>query len=98
MRIFSANFVNLILENKSDANEPQADDSNEDGESDNETNTSMLTDTNAGISQGKTVFSCIEHSYFDFFIFAVSSGLLLLAAAAEQKRKDEAGRIRSALA
>ncbi|CAF0725707.1 unnamed protein product [Adineta ricciae] len=59
------------LKNKSDANELQADDSNGDGESDNETNTSMLTDTNAGIGQ-------------------VSSGLLLLAAAAEQKRKDEA--------
>ncbi|UJR33707.1 hypothetical protein I4U23_021136 [Adineta vaga] len=59
------------LKNKSDANEPQADDSNVDGDSDNETNTSMLTDTKADISQG-------------------SSGLLLLAAAAEQKRKDEA--------
>ncbi|CAF4693460.1 unnamed protein product, partial [Rotaria socialis] len=58
---------------KSDRNENQADESNMDGESDNETNTtsaSMITESNSYISQG-------------------SSGLLLLAAAAEQKRKDE---------
>ncbi|CAF5171254.1 unnamed protein product [Rotaria magnacalcarata] len=61
------------LKAKSDRNENQADESNMDGESDNETNTtsaSMITEPNSYISQG-------------------SSGLLLLAAAAEQKRKDE---------
>ncbi|CAF2329738.1 unnamed protein product [Rotaria sp. Silwood2] len=61
------------LKAKSDANEIQADESNFDGESDNETNitnNSMITESKPFISQG-------------------SSGLLLLAAAAEQKRKDE---------
>ncbi|CAF0753714.1 unnamed protein product [Rotaria sordida] len=61
------------LKVKSDVNEIQADESNIDGESDNETNTtnySMTTESKSFTSQG-------------------SSGLLLLAAAAEQKRKDD---------
>ncbi|CAF1256231.1 unnamed protein product [Rotaria sp. Silwood1] len=58
---------------KSDLNDIQADESNLDGDSDNDTQTdknTMITETKPTVSQG-------------------SSGLLLLAAAAEQKRKDE---------
>jgi len=47
----------FILETKSDGNEIQADDSNVDGESDNETNTSMLTESKVSISQGEKFFS-----------------------------------------
>ncbi len=46
----------FILETKSDGNEIQADDSNVDGESDNETNTSMLTESKVSISQGENFF------------------------------------------
>jgi hypothetical protein len=63
-------------ETKSDVNDMQADESNFDPDSDNETRTtniSMKTETKPIITQG-------------------SSGLLLLAAAAEQKQKDEEGK------
>jgi hypothetical protein len=46
-----------FLENKSDVNEMQADESNNDGESDEETNNSMITETKPTISQGLCYFS-----------------------------------------
>ncbi|CAF1567053.1 unnamed protein product [Adineta steineri] len=61
------------LKLKSDVNDTQADESNIDGDSDNEsqtTSTSMNIDSKPTVNQG-------------------SSGLLLLAAAAEKKRNDE---------
>lgn len=64
------------LKPKSDVNETQADESNADGESDNETNAancSMNTETSTSSSSFNRG----------------SSGLLLLAAAAEKKRRDE---------
>ena len=57
--VFSVRFnriIDFISETKSDSNEIQADDSNGDGESDNETNSSMLTDTKTSISQGRNFF------------------------------------------
>ena len=69
-----------------------ADDSNLDGESDNETNISMLTESKSFTSQG--CFLIIVIDLFNSLIdLSASSGLLLLAAAAEQKRRDEEGRI-----
>jgi len=63
------------LEIKSDANEIHADDSNIDGESDNETNTSMMTESKASISQGLIIFYfvffklnfCIFKDHLDYF-------------------------------
>jgi hypothetical protein len=52
----------LHLETKSDSNEMHADDSNIDGESDNETNTSMKIESKPFISQGLIAF-------FFFLIF-----------------------------
>ncbi len=46
----------LHLETKSDSNEMHADDSNIDGESDNETNTSMKIESKPFISQGLIAF------------------------------------------
>lgn len=64
------------LKTKSDVNETQADESNADGESDNE--------TNAANSSMNTETSSMSSSFN-----RGSSGLLLLAAAAEKKRRDE---------
>ena len=71
----------FLLENKSDSNEAHADDSNIDGESDNETNTSMITESKASISQGLILIKNLFQIKSCLFLKG-SSGLLLLAAAA----------------
>ena len=78
------------LEAKSDSNEIHADDSNIDGESDNETNTSMKIESKPFISQGLIVSVDLFFRVINV-LCSGSSGLLLLAAAAEQKRRDEEG-------
>lgn len=81
----------LPLETKSDSNDTHADESNIDGESDSETKTSMITDSKPLNSQGYFVLYTNQWFFMSFTLVG-SSGLLLLAAAAEQKQKDEAGK------
>ncbi|CAF3852426.1 unnamed protein product [Adineta steineri] len=79
------------LKLKSDVNDTQADESNIDGDSDNESqtaSTSMNIDSKSTVNQG--------NYYLRIFAILIlninkegSSGLLLLAAAAEKKRNDE---------
>ena len=82
------------LEAKSDVNETQADESNMDGESDNETTTpsnAMATETSTSLSQGNCFLASTWPQLTTFALFfSGSSGLDLLAAVAEQKSKDEA--------
>lgn len=68
--IFNCDYWVLLLEVKSDANEIQADESNIDGESDNETNTtnnSMITESKPYINTGWSLFWFIRKIiYFHF--------------------------------